>query len=74
MNEKNIREELLASLPIIVFRDAVHDIMSGAIAPKTLANLESKGMGPENKLRLGRRVAYWRHDFVEWFLSRYLKS
>lgn len=41
----------------------------GLINAKTLANLDSKGMGPRGRLRMGRKVAYPSHEFFVWLVA-----
>ncbi len=36
----------------------------------TLANLDSKGQGPEGKIRVARKVAYEIHSLVRWLEAR----
>lgn len=43
---------------------------SGALGPKYLANLDSRGEGPPGKIRCGRNTLYPVQDFFPWFLNR----
>lgn len=54
----------------IVARTEVSKFTGGIVTEKYIANLDSLGKGPANRFRLGRKVAYPVHDFVEWLQSR----
>jgi hypothetical protein len=56
--------------PALFPRVAVGRLTGGIIQPKTLANLDSLGLGPSKRWRVGRRVFYERDSFMEWFVSR----
>lgn len=53
-----------------VVRSEVGKFTGGMIQPGTLANLDSKGLGPEGKVRVARKVAYEVRAFVRWLESR----
>lgn len=53
-----------------VARDAVKEFTGGIINPKTLANLDSKGLGPEGRVRIGRKIAYRVKPFIRWLEAR----
>lgn len=42
----------------------------GLVHPRTLANLDSQGLGPAGKFRIGRRVGYPAREFFQWFADR----
>lgn len=54
----------------IVSRDEVGTFTGGAMRSKTLANLDSKGEGPEGAFRVGRKIVYPVKNFVAWFERR----
>jgi hypothetical protein len=54
-----------------VARSEVGKFTGGMIQPGTLANLDSKGLGPE-KIRVSRKVAYPVIPFVRWLETRSL--
>ncbi|MBG3876464.1 hypothetical protein FVW20_05320 [Desulfovibrio oxamicus] len=56
--------------PALFPRVAVGRLTSGIIQPKTLANLDSLGLGPSKRWRVGRSIFYERDSFIEWFASR----
>jgi hypothetical protein len=42
----------------------------GIITPKSLANLDCLGEGPQNAFRIGRQTVYPRDAFFDWLASR----
>ena len=46
----------------------------GLINPRTLANLNSLGCGPDGKYRLGRKVFYDVDTLIVWMRDRLTKS
>ena len=65
-----VYRNLHAQLPELVDRKTA-SFMSGAmVAPGTLANCDSRGEGPAERIRSGRKVAYSRDAFVLWLASR----
>jgi len=61
---------LRASLPPIIPRTRVGELTGGAIAPQTLANLDSQGRGPAGAFLLGRKLCYEREAFMTWLEAR----
>lgn len=53
-----------------VAREKVGEFTGGIITPKTLANLDSIGAGPEGRITVGRKVAYSVAEFITWLESR----
>jgi hypothetical protein len=53
-----------------VARSEVARFSGGLFQPGTLANLDSKGEGPEGRIRIGRKVAYEIHSLVRWMEKR----
>lgn len=58
-------EDAKAKLPIFIGRSEIEKFFPGVIARGTLANLNSKGLGPRY-IKRGRKVFYYRDDFIEW--------
>jgi predicted DNA-binding transcriptional regulator AlpA len=62
---------LAASWPSpLVSRDNVEKFTGGIITQKTIANHDSKGTGPQGRVKIGRKVAYPVNAFIEWLESR----
>ncbi len=56
---KDIFDELVEKWPsTIVARREFGTFSGGAIAPKQLANLDSLGEGPEERIMVGKHVCY----------------
>lgn len=54
----------------IVARESVGEFTGGAIEPKTMANLDSRGEGPEGAIKMGRKIMYPVPNFIAWMASR----
>jgi hypothetical protein len=51
-------------------RSGVAEFSFGSYSPKTIANADSAGVGPEGKFKLNGRVYYWPKPFVAWMRER----
>jgi hypothetical protein len=62
--------ELEKALPPIVFRNwsKWRDVLP--IAPRTVANEDSKGTGPTGKVMVGRVCGYYRSHLIQWMRER----
>lgn len=60
------------SLPAVFTRRKASEALGGLIAPKTFANLDSSGQGPD-KIYMGKKVGYERESFMKW-LKNHIKS
>ena len=54
----------------LVARAQVGKFSGGAISPKTLANADSSGVGPAERILIGRNVVYPVAAFIEWLRGR----
>lgn len=54
----------------IVARHEVSKFSGGAIHPRTIANMDSRGEGPKGRFRIGKKVCYPVESLVEWLKSR----
>lgn len=54
----------------VVARDEFYHFSGGLIASKSLANLDSLGLGPEGAFRVGRKVAYPVANAIAWLECR----
>lgn len=70
MSKKNILSNLQSDLPAVVVRREVLRLTGGLISPRALANLDSAGLGPKGRVRIGRLVGYERESFVSWLSDR----
>jgi hypothetical protein len=62
--------ELEKALPPIVFRNWPNWRQVLPISPRTLANEDSLGTGPHEKIMVGRVVGYPRAALIEWLRER----
>jgi predicted DNA-binding transcriptional regulator AlpA len=61
---------LLGTLPPFVFRTTPRFRELTGFSPRSIANLDSKGEGPPERIMIGRSVAYPRESFVKWLETR----
>jgi hypothetical protein len=54
----------------LVSRDAVDQFSGGLISPRYLANLDCRGLGPSERIRVGRKVAYPIDALCNWLAAR----
>lgn len=65
--EKDIFSDMAARWPSsAVARAEVKQFTGGGISPKSIANADSQGTGPEGRFFIGRRVCYPVNSLVEW--------
>ncbi|MGA3085434.1 MAG: hypothetical protein ABSE95_11650 [Thermodesulfobacteriota bacterium] len=53
-----------------VSRQEVGHFTGGIISEKYLANLDSRGLGPKGRIRVGRKIAYPVTELVAWLEGR----
>lgn len=53
-------------LPPIFTRETASKMIGGIFSPRTLSNFDAAGRGPRRKIKIGKRVAYEKEDFLEW--------
>lgn len=54
----------------IVAREEVGRFTGGAISPRYLANLDSAGLGPPGRFKLGRKNCYFTTPLIRWLQER----
>lgn len=54
----------------LVARSEVARFSGGIISPPYIANLDSKGEGPAERIRVGRKIAYPVDALVNWLKGR----
>ena len=68
-NQKIDLSRLHKELPPVFARQEVGRLPGGLISPAYLANLDCLKLGPKS-VRIGRKVGYFREDFLEWLEAR----
>lgn len=66
---EQVREFLSANLPPIIAREKVPEIVGDLVAVKSLQQYDCYGKGPKQMPTKGRKVAYLRPDFINWFMD-----
>jgi hypothetical protein len=69
-NISSLREEFLRRFPPLVPRNKVAALTGGLVSSKTLANKDSQGLGPRQRVKFGGKVCYPREALVEWILKQ----
>lgn len=54
----------------LMTRLGIEQYTGGAIKARSIANLDSKGLGPSKKMRLGRKVVYPRKNVMAWLEAK----
>ena len=54
----------------IVARSEDSRFSGGLLHPRTLANQDSAGDGPKNRIQVGRKIAYPVDSLIEWLEER----
>jgi hypothetical protein len=54
----------------LVARSEVARFSGGIISSPYIANLDSKGLGPAERIRIGRKIAYPINALVDWLKER----
>jgi len=53
-----------------VARTQIERFTGGIMTGKYLANLDSQGLGPAGRIRVGRKIAYPVSEFIQWLEAR----
>ena len=54
----------------LLARDQVERFTGGTVTQKYIANLDSRGLGPSGRVRIGRKVVYPVVEFISWLERR----
>jgi hypothetical protein len=63
-------EDLKEELPAILFRNNPRFKEITGVSPRTMANLDSLGLGPRRRVRNGRLIGYPKLDLLVWLDDR----
>jgi hypothetical protein len=53
-----------------VSRQEIGSFTGGVVSEKYMANLDSRGLGPKGRIRVGRKIAYPVTELVAWLEGR----
>ncbi len=67
--QPHVLDVLYQTLPAIIARTKIEELLGGIISRTYLQNLDSENRGPE-KIYIGRKVAYTREALITWLKSR----
>ncbi len=67
---ENLSADLKSALPPVLFRTDPDFRRLVGLSPRSIANLDAKGKGPRQRVRIGGVVGYPRHALIEWMKSR----
>mgnify|MGYP006273295583 FL=1 len=71
--EKIIRENASKWPSTFLTRSQVPTFTAGALTSKTMANLDSQGLGPSERFKIGSKMAYPVENFTEWLIANMIK-
>ena len=68
--KEKLRSSLEKDLPPIIARSSINRFLTDYM-PQTLANEDSLGIGPKNRIK-GKygKVSYYRDDLIEWYINK----
>ena len=67
---ERIFENLSHKSPEIITRKKLQELTGGLISEKTLANLDSEGVGIQPRMRIGAKVCYPKDAAILWLKNR----
>lgn len=53
-----------------VTREKITEFSGGILHPRSIANLDSLGLGPKGRIRVGRKIAYPIDELIQWMEER----
>lgn len=72
--ENQIIERIENMLPPIVTRANVGELTEGLVAPKTLANADASGEGPDERAMVANKIVYSKDSFLKWLKKHLFKN
>ena len=71
MTQKKIFQTIIDKNPLgYIYRKDIAEKTGGLLNPRTLANLDCKGIGIQNRFRIGRQVCYQVQNVVDFLESK----
>lgn len=65
----DVIEKMEQLLPPVVSRSELPRLLGSLVNPASLVNMTREGKGP-NGFRMGRKIFYFRGDFISWLKER----
>lgn len=62
--------KLEEKLPDIVSRKIISQMTGGLYTTSSLANMDSLGLGPTEKFKIGKKVVYPKDSFLNWLRAQ----
>lgn len=53
-----------------VSRQSIGEFSGGILNPRTMANFDTRGLGPGGRVRIGKKVAYPVQKVIQWLEKR----
>ena len=53
-----------------VCRRSIGNFSGGILNPRTMANFDTRGIGPKGRVRIGKKVAYPIQEVIQWLEKR----
>ena len=71
IDSRTITSQIISrsSRPVVSRVEAAR-LSGGLVTPKTLANLDSQGLGPGARVRYGKKIGYPVEEFARWLADR----
>jgi len=66
---ERLRQQLTQQLPPLILRHKIKKYLGELFSDSYMAKLDSVGGGPK-RVRIGRKSAYLREDFITWLINR----
>lgn len=57
----------------LVARSEISRFSGGVVSPHYIANMDCRGIGPAERIRIGRKIAYPLDSLVDWLKNRATK-
>lgn len=70
MHKQNLKILKKSWPSALVARSEIREFSGGLVSPKTLANLDSRGVGPRKRFRVGRKICYPIRELIAWLESK----
>ena len=67
MHNENLLSDMADKWPSKwISRQSIGEFSGGILNPRTMANFDTRGLGPEGRVRIGKKVAYPVKEVIRW--------